>query len=937
MPNSDHRLAAIVFTDIVGYTRQMEENEPRTMQLLQRQREIVFPVVKSFNGEVIKELGDGLMMMFGSTVDAVRCAIRIQTLLRDEELTIRAGIHVGEVIFKEGDVFGSAVNVAARIQPLAPANGICISEDVRNQILNKTDIRMNSIGAHELKGIKEPMEIYEIVIEGITKPQNKGMKYFFSNLWNRRVIQVAGIYLVGAWLIRMAVSSFVSAKLLSPYLVDLSWVILLSLIPSVILLTYFHGKRRSGKWAKAELIGFPANLVLSVLLIVFLFKGKDLGAVTTSVTLEDEEGNKTERTIMKSEFRKKILVFQFENKSGDTSLNWLQYAFTVMIQNDADQDLFLETRNAMFFLQKLQNLGYNDGITSDLVLQKELATGIHYNHFLTGTFTRSDGRYIATTKLYRTQTGKLIAENQFTGEDVFRIVDDITLQFKKDLGIPESHIEATVDMPVSEIYTSSMEALKYSTNAILALNFNHGWDRSIQLMNRAIDEDPDFDGAYLWNFWQYLENNQGEKAKETVQFLMERLDRMPERDRYYIMYYYYLLNGEPEKVLNVCIQRTTLFPDDIEAHQQLADLYYQRNEFGSCIREYKTILALDPGRTSTLEQLGDMSIQMGNLDSAEYYYTLYSKAAPGEYGPYYDLGVLYIFMNDFEKAGKSLENAQIIAPGNVAVILILAGVQVLQGNMEKAEDNYIKALEASRSAQDSASVYFRMQEYYHYTGQVRRAIEFFNKGINRYSMYGSPLEIAQKSDDVAEYYVQCGKPEEGYRLLKQSEEQLGSHFRKVTAFGYMFYYIELGNADEAEKYLPDALQALDDFSIQVAMDEIYRAQGRIAELRKNYSSALEYYTKYHEMNPSDWDPQRWISTCQRELGDLKKAKKSLETALKYNPWDPKSNYEAALLYLEMGDRQKAGEHLGRTLEIWKNADTGYQPYEDALALKEKIR
>jgi class 3 adenylate cyclase len=75
---------------------------------------------------------------------------------------------VGEVIFKEGDVFGSAVNVAARIQPLAEANGICISEDVRNQVLNKTDIQMNPIGSHALKGIREPIEIYEVVIEGIT-------------------------------------------------------------------------------------------------------------------------------------------------------------------------------------------------------------------------------------------------------------------------------------------------------------------------------------------------------------------------------------------------------------------------------------------------------------------------------------------------------------------------------------------------------------------------------------------------------------------------------------------------------------------------------------------------------------------------------------------------------------------------------------------------
>ena len=178
MGQEDHKLAAIVFTDIVGYTKQMEENEFRTMQLLQKQREILFPLVKTYKGEVIKELGDGLMMMFNSAVEAVRFATAAQLTLKDEELTIRAGIHIGDVIFKDGDVFGSAVNTAARIEPLAPPNGICISEDVKSQLQNKTDIETIHLGKKELKGVSEPVNIYEVFIEGITKRPKKDFVYF---------------------------------------------------------------------------------------------------------------------------------------------------------------------------------------------------------------------------------------------------------------------------------------------------------------------------------------------------------------------------------------------------------------------------------------------------------------------------------------------------------------------------------------------------------------------------------------------------------------------------------------------------------------------------------------------------------------------------------------------------------------------------------------
>ena len=256
MSEKIHKLAAIVFTDVVGYTRQMEQDEQRTMQLLQKQRDIVFPIVKSYDGEIIKELGDGLLMMFSSAFNAVRCAIEIQTRLKDEELTIRAGIHVGEVIFKDGDVFGSAV-MLLHASRLAQANGICISVDVKIQVQNKTDIRMSSIGIRELKGIKEPMEIFEVFIEGVTETKKKNLKYMFNDLWNRRVFHVLGLFLLGAWLIRTVVAWLVNTTIYSPHWVDLSWIILLSLIRPFLSLLISMDTEDQADGQRLNLSGYP--------------------------------------------------------------------------------------------------------------------------------------------------------------------------------------------------------------------------------------------------------------------------------------------------------------------------------------------------------------------------------------------------------------------------------------------------------------------------------------------------------------------------------------------------------------------------------------------------------------------------------------------------------------------------------------------------------
>ncbi|MCD4683203.1 MAG: adenylate/guanylate cyclase domain-containing protein, partial [Bacteroidales bacterium] len=266
MINKDHKLAAIVFTDIVGYTKQMEKNEELTMQLLQKQREIIFPIVESHGGEIIKEIGDGLLMMFNSAIEAVRCTINIQARLKEEELTIRAGIHIGDVIFKDGDVFGSAVNTAARIEPLAPPNGICISEDVRNQVKNKDDIRTVSIGEKNLKGVGDTVEVFRVALGNTNEESSEKRIPFLKDLWQRRVIQILVLYIITAVLIRFVVSTVVTNLVLSPHLVSLTWIILLSLIPTVGLIAYFHGKSKE-KWNKIETIGLPLNLLFTIMLV----------------------------------------------------------------------------------------------------------------------------------------------------------------------------------------------------------------------------------------------------------------------------------------------------------------------------------------------------------------------------------------------------------------------------------------------------------------------------------------------------------------------------------------------------------------------------------------------------------------------------------------------------------------------------------------------
>lgn len=169
--SQSRQLAAIMFTDIVGYTALMGSDEEKAFALLNQNRSLQKPIIEKHNGKWIKELGDGVLASFSTVTDAVLCATIIQKQCSEiHDLKLRIGIHLGEVVFENDDVFGDGVNIASRLQALAPPCGIWISESVYKNISNKKDINTKLIGEKILKNVKDPVQVYEILTNQIHQP-----------------------------------------------------------------------------------------------------------------------------------------------------------------------------------------------------------------------------------------------------------------------------------------------------------------------------------------------------------------------------------------------------------------------------------------------------------------------------------------------------------------------------------------------------------------------------------------------------------------------------------------------------------------------------------------------------------------------------------------------------------------------------------------------
>ena len=176
------RLAAILFTDIVGSTSMMQKDEQHAVSINRRYVAVLKECVLLRGGEILNDFGDGSLCTFHSATEALRCAIKMQQKFQLEpKVPLRIGLHIGEIFFEDGKVFGDGVNVASRVQSLGIANSILFSSEINSKIKNQQEFKCVSIGKFHFKNVDEPMEVFALSNEGLTVPKKEEIEGKLKN------------------------------------------------------------------------------------------------------------------------------------------------------------------------------------------------------------------------------------------------------------------------------------------------------------------------------------------------------------------------------------------------------------------------------------------------------------------------------------------------------------------------------------------------------------------------------------------------------------------------------------------------------------------------------------------------------------------------------------------------------------------------------------
>ena len=200
----ERKLTAILCADVFGYSRLMGEDEEATLRTLSSHRKLIDSLIEQHHGRFVNSAGDSVLAEFASVVNAVQCAVEIQTTLKsenastppDRQMKFRIGVNLGDVMVEGEQIYGDGVNVAARLESLAEPGGICISGKVHEEVRSKLTLGYEDLGAQVVKNIAEPVRVFRVLAESASKAPRTRRKYV-----RHAAFSVAGLTLIAATIV----------------------------------------------------------------------------------------------------------------------------------------------------------------------------------------------------------------------------------------------------------------------------------------------------------------------------------------------------------------------------------------------------------------------------------------------------------------------------------------------------------------------------------------------------------------------------------------------------------------------------------------------------------------------------------------------------------------------------------------------------------------
>ena len=639
--SQSRQLAAIMFTDIVGYTAMMQADEKKAVAVIKHYNSTLEKLVHQFNGEVLNYYGDGSLCIFHSATDAANCSLAVQKELKNEPVVpLRIGLHIGEVFFEDAKALGDGVNVASRVQSMGKENTILVSGEFYDKIKNNSSITSVSLGHFEFKNVAKPLEVFALTNEGLFIPQRSKMEGKLKKKSARRRI-----------------------------IITTSLIILLCVAGFLVYKTFFTGGTKPGSNDQSIAVLPFVDMSetkdqeylsegMSEELLNLLSKIKDLKVISRTSSFFFKGKNMDVRKIGKDLGVTNILEGSVR-KSGNTIRITAQ-----LIEVKNGTHLWSETYDReikdVFALQ--------DEISKMIVDILKIKLSGKQTNQLAGSFTKNPeayedylkGRYHWNT---RTDEGIKKAIGYF--EDAIKKDSNYAAAYS---GLADTYLTLydyelmSFDESTAKAKDAALRALKINENLAEAHNslahinlHEWKWKSAEEGFRRALELDQ---GYVLAHHWYALCLTAIGKANEAIIQMEKARELDPLSTRINAdLGMAYLSAGRYDDAIGQEQKTLELNPKSGGAHWIRGMAYQQKEMFEQSIKDYREALELSPGNSNFLAALGHVYASGGNNIAAHKILdTLFVVNKQEPVSPFF-FALVYAGLNDKENALKWLEKA----------------------------------------------------------------------------------------------------------------------------------------------------------------------------------------------------------------------------------------------------------------------------------------
>ncbi len=767
----------------------------------------------------------------------------------------------------------------------------------------------------------------------------------FQNLVHRRVPQITGMYIAAMWLV-IEMGDWVTERFGLPgNLTSFVFVAMLVMLPAVLLFAYNHGAPGRDRWTRLEKVFIPTNVILAAVVLWSLTPQINAEAATETMMIENEMGEMQEFEVARRGYHREIVAFFWQNDTGNPELDWLSYGLPIMLEYDINRvspvvtvDTPLDT---LSLKDRLRGQGYErlTGVPSGLAVQ--LSGERQSDALVVGSYSEDGDAKVISIRVLDAGSGEELETFTGSANDWMTAVDAATTAV---LGTWEiTPAENHSDDPVSEHFSSSLDAVRHFVLAQVAIQLDGNYPLGVSEFNAALAVDPAFAEALSQlSLRRYLSGDL-DAARESATRALRNSYRLSTSSEFVLKANRYIFDGDYDRGQRVLDIWSEVEPNSTMALQSIAQFSRLRGTAESLEKAqvaYDRLLELRPNDYSIYRQKAAIELQSGNYEGAIEQVSRYLEFVPDSGDGYTQLAGLYLAQGELDASRAALEDAAILLTEPLQAELGLARLDARQGLFQQST-NRLETLQArGMLPQQELQVLLVTVEIILAQGRVSEAMALTDQANELAERILPPaVRIFTIEAQVANMLSLMGRFDESLELLDGIAAKLQPPMSLYLNSTYSAINGRAGNRDEFRRYAKasqDASDQLPDFykgilALEQAQIEIWDENFEAALESLDAANAILGQSVLQTLLDSLGVSELYVNVARLylEAGSVDKAKAELEAVLRVYPSYPYAKLILAQALIASGDADDARLILEEVINVWSDADDEFRYLREA--------